>query len=273
MVDLPPKMQQPEKEVSLCLPLKPEDRPLEQDPFEYTRKMLAFRRWKDYDYSISRIRTSVNRNGSLHAPENFKGPASIAKIDDVHAAARTQLAVLASIQKGLIEAEKAAPRPLLEQLLLFVDAGLNHDTRPHELMDDEKLTTDGLDLLEEIAGESWDEERLEDDDDIPWIQNTPDERGRLEEFEKDMEETTGLPLWEPAPDPDPMEEDSFEIFTQIPHDPTIPSTKGMTGDEVRQATGNRRMAKTDGSAGTPHLWDLRSVTRYLRAMKSAGRIQ
>jgi len=27
MVDLPPKMQQPEKEVSLCLPLKPEDRP------------------------------------------------------------------------------------------------------------------------------------------------------------------------------------------------------------------------------------------------------
>jgi hypothetical protein len=171
------------------------------------------------------------------------------------------------------DAEKAAPRPLLEELLLFVDAGLNHDTHPHELKDDERLTTDGLDLLDEIAGESWDEGRLGDGEDIPWIQNTSDERGRLEEFEKDIEEIAELPLWEPLPDPDPMEEDSFEIFTQIPYGPTIPSTKGMTGDEVRQATGNRRMAKTDGSAGTPHLWDLRSVTRYLRAMESVGRIQ
>jgi len=139
-------------------------------------------------------------------------------------------------------------------------------------MDDERLTTEGLDLLEEIAGESWDEERLEDDEDIPWIQNTPDERGRIEEFEKDMEETTELPLWEPAPDPDQWKRILSNIYSDS-HDPTIPSTKGMIGDELRQATGNTRMAKTDGSAETPHLWDLRSVTRYLRAMKSAGRIQ
>jgi len=40
---------------------------------------------------------------------------------------------------------------------------------------------------------------------------------------------------------------------QVEYDLTLPSTKGMTRDEVIQATSNRGMAKTDGSAGISHL--------------------
>jgi hypothetical protein len=272
MVDLPSTIKIFEKEVPLCMPLRPDERPLEQDPLEYTRKMLAFRRWKDYDYGLARLR--IDRSGSLPAPDNFLGPASIATVDDIHTAARTQLNNLASIQKGLIEAVKAAPRPLLEQLLLLVDAGVNQlKLGTHPLDDEEELTTDGVDLLEEIAGESWDEARLEYGDMIPGVQNTPEDRGRLEEFEIDIAEIADLPLWEPSPQSDPMDEDSFEHFTQTEYDPTMPSTSGMAGDEVRQAIGNRRMAKTGGTAGTPHLWDLKAVTRYLKAMESVRRIQ
>jgi hypothetical protein len=272
MVDLPSTIKGQEKQVPLCVPLRPDERPLEQDPLEYMRKMLAFRRWKDYDYGLARLR--IDQSGSLPAPDNFLGPASIATVDDIHAAARTQLKNLALIQKGLIEAVKAAPRPLLEQLLLLVDAALNR-LKPgtHHLDDEEGLATDGIDLLEEIAGESWDEERLEYGDMIPGIQNTLEDRGRLQEFEKDIGEIAELPLWEPSSQSELMDEDSFKHFAQVDYDPTLPSTKGMTVDEVRQLTGNRRMTKTDGTAGTPHLWDLKTVMRYLKAMESAHRIQ
>jgi hypothetical protein len=271
MVTLPSKIKSPEQEVPLCLPLKSHERPLEQDPLEYTKKMLAFRRWKDYDYGIARLR--LDQSGSLPAPENFKGPSSIATVEDVQAAARIRLKELASVQKGLIEAVKTAPRPLLQQLLLLVDTGLNYDKEPHALLDGEKLTADAIDLLEELAGQSWDEERQEYGNLILGIDSTPDDRGRLEEFELDMAEMTEIPPWEPAPYPDAMDEDSFEHFAQAEYDPTIRSTRGMTGEELRQAIGDRRLAKSDGKSGTLHLWDLRAVLKYLRAMESARRIQ
>ncbi len=273
-MDLPVPIQFPEKEVPLCLPLKPEDRPLEQDPFEYTRKMLAFRQWKDFDYRLARLRTDDARGGSLPAPDNYKGPAAVASTNKFHEAVRSQVNNLASTHAALIVAVKSAPRPLLEQLLLLVDAGLHYDTQPHRLADDENLTEDGLNLLEEISEDSWDEEKCEYGTAIPGLLNTSEERGRLEEFEDDIAEITDLPLWQPEPKFEPSNgPDSPELFTQIQHDPRVPSTRGMTGDEVRQDTGNRRMAETDGSVGTPHLWDLNTVTRYLRAMESAGRIQ
>lgn len=271
MVALPSNIKSPEKEVPLCLPLKPDERPLEQDPLEYTKKMLAFRRWKDYDYGIARLR--LDQSGSLPASENFKGPSSVATVEDVLAAARIRLKELASVQKGLIEAVKTAPRPLLQQLLLLVDTGLNYDKEVHALLDGVRLTADAIELLEELAEQSWDDERQEYEDLIPGIDNTPDDRSRLEEFELDMAEMTEIPPWEPAPYPDAMDEDSFEHFAQVEYDPTIPSTRGITGEELRQAIGDRRLAKFDGKAGTPHLWDLRAVLKYLRAMESARRIQ
>jgi hypothetical protein len=273
-VDLPPPINLPAKEVPLCLPLKPEDRPLEQDPFEYTRKMLAFLQWKDFDYRLARLRTHNDLGGSLPAPGNYKGPVAIATSNEFHEAARRQVNFLASIKAALIDAVRSAPRPLLEQLLLLVDAGLRYDTHPHRLADDEKLTEDGLELLEEISGESWNEEKFEYGDEIPGLLNTPEELGRLEEFEADIEEITDIPLWQPEPNfQTPTDPDSVELFTQIQYDPMVLSTRGMTGDQVRQVTGNMRMAKTNGNAGAPHLWDLRTVTRYLKVMASTSRIQ
>jgi hypothetical protein len=273
MVDLPRKVPVSRTEVPLCMSLKPEDRPLEQGPLDYTRKMLAFRRWKDYDYDVSRTRSNISQNVSLLAPDNFNGPASVATVDDLYNVARKQLNELASVQKGLIDAEKTAPRPLIEYLLLLVDAGLNDDDHIHELYDDEKLTTEGVNLLGEIAGESWDELRDEYGDDIQGVQNTINDRARLEEFEQDIAELAEIPLWEPGYNPDYMDNNSWEQFTQIEHHPAIPSTQGMTGDEVRQITGNRRMANAESGTEAPHLWDLRTVTRYLRAMASVSRIQ
>ncbi|KAE9366693.1 hypothetical protein N431DRAFT_77764 [Stipitochalara longipes BDJ] len=274
MVDLPSQVQLPEREVALCLPLKPEDRPLEQDPLEYTKKMLAFRRWKDYDYGIARVRSSTDQNGELPPPENFNGPTSIASVDNVHAAARTQITDLALIQKGLIEAQNTAPRPLIEQLLLLTDAGLNYtEEQDHALYDDELLKSDGVDLLEEIAGASWDEERREYGEEIPGVQNTPDARGRLEEFERDLAELSKqLPPWQPDVDPDAMDEDGFELFLQPDYDPEILSEHGMLIGQVRQIIGNNRLAKSSSTAGTSPPLNSNDVTRYLKAMASARRI-
>lgn len=260
-----------DEDIPLSLPLKPDQRPLEQDPLEYMRKMLAFRRCKDHDYGLAQPRINNDRLGSLPAPNNFKGPTSLATVDGMHTAASTRLNELASIQRGLIEAVKSAPRPLLQHLLLLVDAGLNHDTIPHELDDNEPLTRDGIKLLEEMAEQSWDEARLEYGDIILGVENTPEDRGRLEEFERDILELQEIPMWEPVPDSNLIDDD--QPFYQIEHDPMVPSARRISGDAVRQATGNQRMAKVDGSAGTPHLWDLKTVQRYLRAMASAGRIQ
>ena len=276
MVDLPLPIQLPEREVPLCLPLKPEDRPLEQDPLDYTKKMLAFRRWKDYDYDIARVRSSVNRNGEVPPPENFHGPTSIASVDDVHAAAREKIAELASIQEALIEAQNTAPRPLVQQLLLLVDEGMNHDgQQAHELYDaDELLTSEGIDLLEEIAGESWDEEREEYGETVIGVENTPEARGLLQEFEQDLAEMADrIPLWSPTPDPDAMDEDGFELFQQTPYDSEIASEQYMPIQQVRQLIGDNRLAKSSSTVGISSPWSLENTTKYLRAMASARRIQ
>jgi hypothetical protein len=277
IVDLPLPIQRPQKEVPLCLALRPEDRPLELDPFEYTRKMFSFHQWKDFDYGLARDRT--DRAGLIPVPDNYKGPVSIASVNESHQATRDELTKLGAIYKMMLAAVKSAPRPLLEQLLLLVDAGLHSDTRPHDdphpLYDDQKLTEDDAILLQTISGDSWDAEACEYGDEIPGLLNTPEELGRLVEFETDIAELSELPLWLPAPEAEMLRTDPGpnELFTQIQHDSTVPSTRYMTADEVRQVTGNKRMAKTDGRAGTPHLWDLNSVTKYLKAMGSAGRIQ
>jgi len=275
MVDLPLPIQLPGREVPLCLPLKPEDRPFEQDPLEYTKKMLAFRRWKDYDYDIARVRSSVDRNGEVPSPENFNGPTSIASVDDVHAAARTQVTNLVAIQKALIEAQTTAPRPLLQELLLLIDAGMNYNGQQnHELYDDELLTTDGIDLLEEIAGVSWDEEIEDYGKDILEVENTRDDRGRLQEFQQDVAEMAEqIPLWAPGPDVEAMDEDGFELFQQPRYDPAIASEQYMSIQQVRQIIGNDRLAKSNSTVGTSPPWNSSDTARYIRAMASARRIQ
>jgi len=279
IVDLPLSIQRPEKEVPLCLPLLPEDRPLEMDPFEYTRKMFAFRQCKEFDYGLARASTNSGQGGFLPAPDNYKGPISIASVNEFHQARRNQLKNLAATNEMMIAAVDSAPRPLLQQLLLLVDAGLHHqlhsNIQPHPLYDDQMLTQKDLELLEQISGDSWDEEACEYGAEIPGLLNTPEELGRLEEFEIDIAELSEIPLWLPAPESQRpgTNPGHHELFTQIQHDSTVQSTRWMTADEVRQATGNKRMTKTSGSAGTPHLWDLNSVTKYLKAMASAGKIQ
>ncbi len=188
---------------------------------------------------------------------------------------RTQVTALASIQKGLIQAQNMAPRPLLQQLLLLTDAGLNYTKqRGHDLYDDELLTSDGVDLLNEIAGLSWDEEREEYGEALSEVDNTHDDRGRLQEFELDVAEIAGqLPLWTPVLDPDAMDEDGFGLFQQPPYDDQIPSEQYMDITKVRQIIGDNRLAKSNSTAGTSPPWNSVDVERYLGAMASAHRIQ
>ena len=95
----------------------------------------------------------------------------------------------------MIEAERTAPRPLLERLLLLVSAGLEEHVANHPLYDDEKLIERDLNLLEHMSGESWDDERREYGEVIPGLLQMADERGRLNEFEMDVADTTEIPLW------------------------------------------------------------------------------
>ena len=275
IVDLPTPYQPPLSEVSLYLPLKPTETPLEQDTFEFTTKMFAYRRGKDVGYDVSRTHRVSQYPGQLQAPLNYKGPFTVSSEAELANLASKWSGRLAQVQAGMVDAVTRAPRPLMQQLVAKVLEGAETsrlgNSKAHALYDDVPFTQEDLDLLLEISGPSWNDEIQ------PYRDNAgASEKRKLNEFDKDVDEVKqNLPVWTPAPDASSdtnMDPDAAERFAQILYEPHVRSQKSISSQKLLQMINDRRVARA-GATSTPHLWTESEGYRYLKKMYYTNRIQ
>jgi hypothetical protein len=176
----------------------------------------------------------------------------------------------------------------MQRLLLRTIEGSNSavDIHNNRFYDDEPLTEANLDLLLELAGPSWNDERKEYKEYM--IQGLIDQwgdRSRLEEFERDIDKVQGLPVWVSSTaveSDDRLYSDHPYRFIQTPHNENLPTeskatvdgikTQGLELTKLRQIINDNRLRRP-GGGGHPHLWTEAEALRYLQAMKCAGRIQ
>lgn len=255
-VPLPPKYETLQPEVPLSLPLEPWKRPLEQGIFEFTKKMLAYRLLKDSDYQFAREHSKSLRPGILPAPVNYKGPFTFPRGPDVNEAGGDRHLYLTQILALLRWAEGKAPRPFMEQLLLpAAEAMAGGRDLKHRFFDHVKLTQHDPDLLQEIAGDSWNGERQEYEEGI--FDSEPDYTiARLQEFERDFGEIMHeVPLWKPEAGSPTIEIDDPNcpmLFMQK-YNKEERSSESMTVNELNYKIGEYRM-KQAANGFTPAPW-------------------
>lgn len=269
-----------EKEIPISLPLEPARRQTEQDGFEFTKKMLAYKEWKEFDYEVSREKILEDPSIVLQqdpeilhdAPKayivldpliNYQGPFTLVDIAEAMATAGRRQAELSRVGLRLQSAYTEYPRPLLERLLSLVSQGMNAaELTNHLLYDELPLTKQDLDLLEEISGDSWDE-IAEAYSDLSHVSaRFPDaDLSRLEQFEADLQNIVGIPLWTPQSDPNAQLVDNY---TQRTYSADVPSQHGATLDRLSL---DFQQLKGD----TPYTHH--DMRQFLVAMQSARRIQ
>jgi len=272
-LELPPKYLRTPKEVPLWLPLEASKRPVEMDPLEFTKKMLIYQIWKDLEYERAWKQIADKRPSLLQAPLNFNGPFTLHTAKDLRKTSGARQYQLTIVLSKLKEAERLAPRPLLQQLLMRIQEGMNKGSwSTHRLRGNEDLTASDLQVIEELYETSWDEERKEYDRDTMGM--TDAQFANLEEFEMDVEEHKGLlPLWIPQPIPPaaPITNiDDEQLYRQVKHSPDRPSQHYLELAAFKQHINTTRLLKESLDL---HLWTEAEAIRYLSAMHEACRIQ
>ncbi|KAI6712480.1 hypothetical protein JHW43_004963 [Diplocarpon mali] len=289
-------------EVSISLPLELSRRQIDPDTFEYTKKMSAYREWKDFDYELSRGRlirdhaTLQARTGVpdpdvmalddaesteiaahyLYPPVNYMGPVAAADSTDWMKVRRERHAELSRIALRLSDAYTRAPRPLLQRLLVVINEGMLDNNRDHPLSDNVPLDRRGLDLLEEISGDSWAEGRIEysppleieqHNEGEPHFVSRPAEvpLAVMLEFEEYLVKLPNLPFWVPLPDDPALASADPAVLRQPRHLEAIKSTLGLTLNEVQSAQPIHRPGK--------EIWTLGEIHGFLKLMKQHGRVQ
>ena len=289
-VQLPPEYQPLPKEVPLWKPLELWKRPVELDPFHFTKLMLKLREWKDHDYGTARQRVINENPGQLQAPANYNGPHVLATHHELQELARRRHNHLLQIHTRLLQTLETAPRPLLERIcMLMGEAIALPSTSSHQLRDDTLLTMGDLDVLLQLSEPSWNLERKPYDENISGFpSHEPDlsiEKARLEEFERDVESSTDpedlrsrplLPFWQPysllrarrAVDPN-----ATGLFTQHPYDGGVSSEPGVLLPELVQTINNDRGHRAQAYGANVHMWSRAEAAKYLEVMHDFGRIQ
>lgn len=273
ILQLPPKYVRAPKEVPLWIPLEPSKRPVEMDTLEFTKKMTTYRLWKDLDYDRARTQTVEERPGLLQAPLNFNGPFTLHTLHDLGLSSGGRQLQLTLLFSRLGEAEHAAPRPLIQQLLLCIQGGIDTKVAQiHRLRDNNMLTASDIQIVQELTEPSWDEERKEYDRNT--MEFTDPQFASLQEFEMDVEEHKELlPLWSPQPLPPAAlitNPDDEELFRQVKYDPARPSQQYVALTVFKQLINTTRLMKDQLDL---HLWTEAEAIRYLTAMHDVCRIQ
>jgi hypothetical protein len=272
MVQLPPAYQPPPPEVPLYRPLSPDRRPVELDPFHYTKLIQKFRRWKESDYDKARDNVIDRTSGFPEPPLNYNGPFVTPSLKSSQDTARARLHYLADIASKLLGASHDAPRPLLERLFTLISqATANPGDLDRSLVDDVPLTSGDLDLLQELTQTSWNEHI------IPFgppgsIRGFPDtdpdyrdEVTRLEQFEREvLDAPFDIPYWNPG---DTAEQGSNASFTQVEYDPDVYSSNTLDTSCMQY------LLNTEHAKKGVHMWSGAEVENFLRALHNHGRIQ
>ncbi|RDL31180.1 uncharacterized protein BP5553_09969 [Venustampulla echinocandica] len=272
-LELPSKYKPPPKEVPISLPLEPSKRPVEMDSFKFTKELMEFRHLKDLSYELARTRLIGERPENLHPPANLNGPFTVASTEDKQDIIKERQSRLTDLCSRLVEAEKLAPRALIQRILLRVQQAISRGlNQAHPLWDKDELITAGIDQLFEIAAPSWDGDRKSYDD--LNLALTPQQKAELREFEQDVDEIRDiLPLWKPRePVTHPSEEQEYsevELFQNPQHDHHQQSHKGMGFYPFKHKLNENRFNRRNNEV---HLWDDGKITTYLGIMRQANRI-
>lgn len=275
-VELPPRYQPPPKEFSLCLPLEPWERPVEQDPSEITKLMLRYRKQKDNSYHTAREDAADMCPGFLEPPINYNGPCTLLTQYDLHSRIAKRHKQLVQVQDRLIHACKLAPRTLIYKLINIINEALllpgDHPSRRLVPGGDGALVKEDLEVLGALCAPSWSELQKPYPSLVTETESLKEERARLEEFEKDvgmfMDE---LPLWEPLPSaPSP---DQPEVHVLGSYNPTLESATGWDLNTLVEEKINKNRAKRESDPHPVHQWAVAEAITHLTKMHNACRIQ
>jgi hypothetical protein len=254
---------------------------VELDPFEYTKLMHAYRKWKDNDYEAARNKAIMKWPGESKPPCNFNGPFTLLPEDELQEIARRRQNHLAQIHARLLSANQAARRPLLERLCFITGEGVTRgDDSSHELWDNVALDPEDLEILAEFFEPSWNLDLEEYGKTIKGVsiadQGALMFREKLEEFEEDVKrffDSPEFPLWQPDVDTSIISDtDSFESYFQPIYNRRQLSTVGISLEDLIQSKINTDRQRRAGPEAI-HLWTNDEATIYLSAMHHAGRIQ
>jgi len=267
----------PQEEVPITVALEPWKRPLEQEPFAYARKIAWYHQQKDLDYDIAREKTIERQVKFLEPPVNHLGPLALENEDSYRENARKRQAYLASIALLMQEAQLKAPRPLMQQLLFRFSDGLNYENGDrHPLYDKQPLTQNGLDVLVELSGDSWDEFKRDytaDFDDTT--------KSLLGEFEQEVNSLKDqIPFWKSSVEDvlvfknaaaplDMTAVKDVSRYEQVPYDEKdSPETQGISLVQLCNTLNAIRQTQSD----LLFEWQVPEVRRLLGLMHDAFRI-
>jgi hypothetical protein len=296
-VRLPPKYQPPRKEVALALPLNPWQRPIELDPFKYTKIMRKYRALKDLNYAGARSQAADENPGYLEAPLNFVGPYTFGSDTELVDIITEQQNHLVYIHKELVDAAALAPRPLIHKIIHLIDKVCRETVqrggkqKPQEedntVVDNLPLESKHLQILRELSRQSWYDGVISYPNMITGIPsaNPVTSKQRLMQFEKDvMSVIKEIPFWSP-----PLNQPLDHPFDQHAYDPLIQSM----GDgspagwfiEPDPAVGamadnqptllqyiNTKRSQDPRAPAMLSMWSVAEATVYLNAMSVAHKI-
>ncbi|KAH8803298.1 hypothetical protein F5884DRAFT_503507 [Xylogone sp. PMI_703] len=159
-VELPKPRPQIPDEVPLCLPVEPEDREAEQDPFKFTKAMFHLRKSLQVEYSnaIKSEKGGADNAGWI-LPADYDGPLVILTGEELCDRIRKKIEPLKALLIKMAEAGGPYPRPFLQHIKLIVDQSMKATMDPTG--DKEPLDSDEFRLLESLTEEqkpvAWDE--------------------------------------------------------------------------------------------------------------------
>lgn len=276
-VELPKRYKSPPKEVSLCLPLEPWNRPIEQEPFEITKLMLRYRKWKDSDYSAARARARARWPGYLEAPVNYNGPSALLTHYDLHSRFAKKQQELVQVQKDLIRACEIAPRDLIYQLITIINDTvlLPLEDPSHPRVEDDwgetPLETKDIDILRGLCESSWNERQQPYPHPKEWTESVKHERARLKEFERDVNIfMDDLPLWKPR---GVLNQERPEGYIWDPYNPQLESVAGWDLKTLVHDKINAHRQEQAHDRQPVHMWTDAEAIAHLTIMHNAGRIQ
>ncbi|KAG9234659.1 hypothetical protein BJ875DRAFT_423567, partial [Amylocarpus encephaloides] len=267
IVDLPGPYHSAEfPDIPISLPLEGHERPLEIDPFEFTKRLSQWRQQNEKEYALTRKLVAEKDREALEPPANWRGPFTVASSENAIDVLGKRHAELANIYRQLIVVSVKASRPIIGAMIKRVEEGMHHEEGyKNEWADEEHidLQQNDLTLLREITSDSWREPPQEDDGEIEMLFN--EELKTMQEFEDDLEEVLDmLPLYEPEELPRRDPDDPDAEFRQPKHDPSVRGKNGMGFIEFQQLINNKRIER----GGNLHLWTEIDIRGFLHHLKN-----
>lgn len=146
----------------LCLALEPGERPEEPDPFEYSKRMRQYILAMDLLYSQARNRLMYDRRNDtsfVPPPRQWNAPYFPLSKSEVAQGKVERYKMLKKIFEELVNSHRVAPRTLLRDVLLEVNAAIN-DKKVVDLIiesdtDYSFLTDEDVETLVVLSQPSW----------------------------------------------------------------------------------------------------------------------